>query len=126
MNPTKGLPAWGAAVIVVIVLALAWWLIPGGSKNTDVADQFPADDFPSTYKELPSKPTLIRGAAVLTGADKELEHADVLMSDGKNQQVDENITSPAGAVVVDGKGKFGTPGIIDRHSHPGVYSSTSN
>ena len=27
MNPTKGLPAWGAAVIVVLVLALAWWLV---------------------------------------------------------------------------------------------------
>src|SRR6201986_242795 len=126
MNPTKGLPAWGAAVIVVIVLALAWWLIPGGSKNTDVADQFPADDFPSPYKALPSKPTLIRGATGLTGTDKGLAHADVLMSDGKIQQVGENITAPAGAVVVDGKGKFVTPGIIDIHSHLGVYPSPSN
>ncbi|HTT96852.1 MAG TPA: amidohydrolase [Rhizomicrobium sp.] len=126
MNPTKGLPAWGAAVIVVLTLALAWWLIPHGSKDTQVADQFPNDEFPSTYKPLPSKPTLIRGATILTATEKEIAHGDVLMQDGKIKQVGENIAAPAGAVVVDGKGKFVTPGIIDIHSHLGVYPSPSN
>jgi imidazolonepropionase-like amidohydrolase len=31
--------------------------------------------------------------------------------------------APAGATVIDGKGKFVTPGIIDAHSHIGVYPS---
>ena len=87
MNPTKGLPAWGAAVIVVAVLALAWWLIPGGAKNTTVADQFPNDEFPSTYKPLPSQADLIRGATILTATDKEIAHGDVLMPDGKIKAV---------------------------------------
>jgi imidazolonepropionase-like amidohydrolase len=126
MNPTKGLPAWGAAVIVVLTLALAWWLIPHASKDAQVADQFPNDAFPSTYKPLPSKTTLIRGATILTATDKEIAHGDVLMSDGKIKEVGENITAPSGAVVIDGKSKFVTPGIIDIHSHLGVYPSPSN
>jgi imidazolonepropionase-like amidohydrolase len=129
MDRIKALPAWGAAAIVVVTLALAWWLIPGmhqPSGGNAVADQFPNDDFPSTYKPRPSKPTLIRGATVLTGTDKELASTDVLMQDGKIKAVGQNLAAPSGAVIVDGKGKFVTPGIIDIHSHLGVYPSPSN
>ncbi|MEI9929818.1 MAG: hypothetical protein WDM89_04450 [Rhizomicrobium sp.] len=91
MNPTKGLPAWGAAVIVVLTLLLAWWLIPHGTKDAQVADQFPNDNFPSTYKPLPSRTTLIRGATILTATDKEIAHGDVLMADGKIKEVGQNI-----------------------------------
>jgi len=128
MNPTKGLPAWGPAAIVVATLALAWWLIPGLHQSSDkaVADRFPNDEFPSTYKPQPSKTTLIRGATVLTATDKEIANGDVLMSDGKIREVGQNIQAPAGAVIIDGKGKFITPGIIDIHSHLGVYPSPSN
>ena len=125
-----GLPAWGAAAIVVVTLGLAWWLIPGmhQSSKDDVkfADIIPKDAFPSTYKPRPSKPTLIRGATVLTGTDKEIVGGDVLMQDGKIKEVGQNIPAPQGAVVVDGKGKFVTPGIIDIHSHLGVYPSPAN
>ncbi|HWA90635.1 MAG TPA: amidohydrolase [Rhizomicrobium sp.] len=124
---TKGLPAWGAAAIVVVTLALAWWLIPAAHKDdVHFADLVPADAFPSTYKPWPSKPTLIRGATVLTGTDREIANGDVLMQDGKIKAVGRNLSAPAGAVVVDGKGKFVTPGVIDIHSHLGVYPSPSN
>ena len=128
MNSMKGLPAWGAAAIVVATLALAWWLIPGlhSGGNKAVADQFPADDFPSTYHPRPSKPTLIKGATILTATDKEIANGDVLMQGGKIVSVGQNLTAPAGAVVIDGKGKFVTPGIVDIHSHLGVYPSPSN
>jgi imidazolonepropionase-like amidohydrolase len=130
MNPKNGLPAWGAAAIVAATLVLAWVLIPsphgGAGKNKTVEDQFPNDQFPSTYKPLPSHPTLIRGATILTGTDKEIAHGDILMTGGKITQVGTNIQAPASAVVVDGKGKFVTPGIIDIHSHLGVYPSPSN
>src|SRR3546814_16396965 len=33
------------------------------------------------------------------------------------------LTAPAGAVRVDGSGKWVTPGLIDIHSHLGVYPS---
>ncbi|HVV65986.1 MAG TPA: amidohydrolase [Rhizomicrobium sp.] len=122
------LPIWGAAAIVVVVLALAWWLIPGLHTSSDkqVADQFPNDEFPSTYKPLPSKPTLIRGATILTATDKEVDNGDILLSGGKIVEVGRNIAAPEGAVVIDGKGKFVTPGLIDIHSHLGVYPSPSN
>ncbi|MGN6148540.1 MAG: amidohydrolase [Rhizomicrobium sp.] len=127
----NGLPAWGAAAIVVVALVLAWALIPalhksGGDDGKQVADQFPNDQFPSTYKPLPSKPTLIRNATVLTGTDQEIDGGDVLMENGKIVAVGKNLTAPAGAVVIDGKGKFVTPGVIDIHSHLGVYPSPSN
>src|SRR6202020_978328 len=95
---------------------------PGGP----LAAQFPADDSPSTYKPRPSTPTLIRGATILTATDKEIANGDVLMQDGKIKAVGRNLTAPAGAPVIDGKGKFVTPGIIDIHSHLGVYPSPSN
>jgi imidazolonepropionase-like amidohydrolase len=121
---------WGAAIIVVLALALAWWLIPSLhpsiGKSKPVADQFPNDQFPSTYKPYPSKPTLIRNATVLTGTDKEIDGGDVLMEGGKIVAVGKNLAAPAGAVVIDGHGKFITPGIIDIHSHLGVYPSPSN
>jgi len=125
----NGLPAWGAAAIVVVALVLAWALIPALHKSgadKHVADQFPNDQFPSTYKPLPSKPTLIRNATVLTGTDKEIDGGDVLMQNGKIVAVGKNLTAPANAVVIDGKGKFVTPGVIDIHSHLGVYPSPSN
>src|SRR5665213_263514 len=130
MGPKNGLPVWGAAAIVILAVALAWCLIPNlhksPSKNEPVADQFPNDDFPSTYKPLPSKPTLIRNATVLTATDKEIDGGDVLMQDGKIVAVGTRLSAPAGTVVIDGKGKFVTPGIIDIHSHLGVYPSPSN
>ena len=39
--------------------------------------------YPSTYKVPASAPTLIRNATVLTGTGVRLEHADVLMSEGR-------------------------------------------
>jgi imidazolonepropionase-like amidohydrolase len=123
----KGLPAWGAAAIIAVTLALAWWLIPTAHKSDlHFADLVPADAFPSTYTSRPSKPTLIKGATILTGTDKEIANGDVLMQDGKIKAVGKNLTAPAGAVVIDGKGKFVTPGLIDIHSHLGVYPSPSN
>ena len=130
MEPRNGLPLWGAGVVVLLTLVAAWFLLPQLHKTapTDapVADQFPNDQFPSTYKPLPSRPTLIRGATVLTATDHEIDGGDVLMQNGKIVAVGTNIAAPPGAVIIDGKGKFVTPGIVDIHSHLGVYPSPSN
>ena len=85
--------------------------------------EFPPDPFPSTYEPLPSKPTLISGAHIYTGAGDEIEDGDVLMNGGRIVAVGPKISAPEGAIVVDGKGKTVTPGLIDVHSHLGVYPS---
>lgn len=82
-----------------------------------------AEPFPSTYEPLPSTPTLIRGATVLTAAGPRLENAAVLMRDGKIVEVGTNVSAPDGAQVIDATGKWITPGVIDTHSHLGVYPS---
>jgi imidazolonepropionase-like amidohydrolase len=45
----------------------------------------------------------------------------VLLRDGKIAAVGTSVTAPPDAVVIDGTGKYVTPGIIDVHSHIGVY-----
>ncbi len=79
--------------------------------------------YASTYRPMPSTNTLLRGATVLTGTGERLENADVLLMDGKVAALGQGLAVPAGAVVVDAKGLWITPGIIDAHSHLGVYPS---
>ncbi len=79
-----------------------------------------ADPFPSTYKPPESGAVLIRGATVLTGIDTRLDDTDVLLSDGKIASIGKALAS-GGATVIEAKGRYLTPGIIDVHSHLGVY-----
>jgi imidazolonepropionase-like amidohydrolase len=86
----------------------------------------PGDDsaaaFASRYQGLESVTTLLTGATVLTGTGERLENADVLMADGKIVEVGTGLSAD-GADVVDASGKWVTPGVIDVHSHLGVYAS---
>ena len=81
------------------------------------------DPYPSTYAPVPSGPVLIRDATVLTGIGTRLDSADVLLANGRIQAVGIDLAAPDGATVVDGTGKWVTPGLIDVHSHLGVYPS---
>ena len=84
-----------------------------------------ADAFPSTYKPMPSRPTAVVGAQVFTGTGALIDGGVVLVRDGKVEAVGAGLSVPAGYEVVDGKGKWVTPGLIDAHSHLGVYASPS-
>ncbi|MBI5511842.1 MAG: amidohydrolase [Deltaproteobacteria bacterium] len=65
---------------------------------------------------------LIRDATVLTAAGATFSPGYVLMQDGKIAAVGGGEpTAGAGVTVIDGSGKFVTPGIIDAHSHVGVF-----
>ncbi len=81
------------------------------------------DPYPSTYRPLPSEVTLIRGATILTAVGPRIANGSILMRDGKIVAVGTAIEAPAGAKVIDAAGKWVTPGIIDIHSHLGVYPS---
>jgi imidazolonepropionase-like amidohydrolase len=78
-----------------------------------------ADPFPSTYRPFPSRPTVIRNATIFTATGPRFV-GSILLRDGKVAGVGSTIESPADAVVIDGTGKFVTPGIIDTHSHIGA------
>src|SRR5687767_13124874 len=82
-----------------------------------------ADPFPSTYRAFPSRTTLIRNATVMTAAGPTIQNGSVLLRDGKIVAVGANLAAPSDAVVVDGTGKYVTPGLIDTHSHLGVYAA---
>jgi imidazolonepropionase-like amidohydrolase len=79
-----------------------------------------ADPFPSTYRPFPSRATVIRNATILTAAGPVIRGGSVLLRDGKIVQVGATVSAPADAVVIDGTGKYVTPGIIDTHSHIGA------
>ena len=80
--------------------------------------------YPSTYRTYPGAPTALVGATVFDGAGGRIDGGTVLLADGKVVAVgDASLAIPAGYRRVEGAGKFVTPGIIDIHSHLGVYPS---
>jgi imidazolonepropionase-like amidohydrolase len=71
-------------------------------------------------------PIVIRGATILTAAGRRIDQGTVVIDKGTLRAIgEEPAEAPAGAIEIDGRGKFVTPGIIDAHSHIGVYSAPS-
>jgi imidazolonepropionase-like amidohydrolase len=91
-----------------------------GTKDERTADS--PTPYASQYTPLPSEATLLTGATVLTGTGERLDAADVLIRDGKVAAVGAGLDA-GDAEVVDAGGMWITPGIIDVHSHLGVYPS---
>src|SRR5690348_13586593 len=79
--------------------------------------------YPSTYQRHPNPPVLIKNATIMTATGQEIANGAILFKDGRIVAVGTNVPAPADAVVVDGTGKYVTPGIIDVHSHLGVYAA---
>lgn len=96
-----------------------------GSNSGETGDivRVNLDPYPSTYTPRPSGTTLIRGATVLDGIGGQIENGDVLIENGRIAAVGTGLDVPDGASVVDGAGRYVTPGIIDIHSHLGAYPS---
>jgi len=92
--------------------------VPPGPGGTSLPNAKP---FPSTYHPFPGRTTLIRNATIMTAAGPSIKNGSVLLRDGKIVAVGESVNAPADALVIDGTGKYVTPGIIDVHSHVGVY-----
>lgn len=83
-----------------------------------------SDPFPSTYRGLPRENMAIVGGTVFDGAGRRFENGVVVITDGRVVAVGDASTAiPAGHRSVDARGRFVTPGIIDTHSHLGVYPS---
>jgi imidazolonepropionase-like amidohydrolase len=83
-----------------------------------------ADPYPSTYERYPGAVTVIRGATVFDGDGNRIDNGTIVFGDGVIQAVGgPELASPAGAIEIDGTGKWVTPGVIDVHSHLGDYPS---
>ena len=82
-----------------------------------------ADPFPSAYVPFPSRTTVIRNVNILTAAGPLIRGGAILLENGKIAAVGATVNAPANALVIDGGGKYVTPGIIDDHSHLGVYAA---
>jgi imidazolonepropionase-like amidohydrolase len=59
----------------------------------------------------------IKGGTVLTITKGTIENGTILIQDGKIAAVGKDVQIPEGIKVIDAKGKYVMPGIIDSHSH---------
>jgi len=66
---------------------------------------------------------LIVNATILTGTGERIENGSLLIADGRISQVSEGSLKAGDAEVIDAEGRWVTPGLIDVHSHLGVYAS---
>lgn len=64
---------------------------------------------------------LIKNGKVLTMAGEVYEQGDVLIDGDKIKAVGENLDAPEGAQIINAKGMWVMPGIIDAHSHIGMW-----
>ncbi|KPH64370.1 amidohydrolase [Pseudoalteromonas porphyrae] len=108
-------------LVVALGVALAGCQDSGPQDEKVTINKNP---YPSTYQALKSTSTLITNATVLTGTGERLEEADVLLIDGKVQQVGKDLTVQVDNTI-DAQGKWVTPGLIDVHSHLGAYPNPS-
>ncbi|TPH16504.1 amidohydrolase [Litorilituus lipolyticus] len=114
-------PKRAIKVLSISVLSIALSACLSQEKQ-DAKVTINKNPYPSSYQVLPKQDTLLTNATILTGTGERLESADILLVDGKVQQLGTDL-SAQGAVVIDMQGKWITPGIIDVHSHLGVYPS---
>lgn len=77
---------------------------------------------PSTYRPLPRRDLLVAGATVLDGAGRRHDDADILIRDGRIAALGRSLARPAGVEVVEAKGRWVTPGLVDLHTHNGTFA----
>jgi imidazolonepropionase-like amidohydrolase len=114
-----------------LFLAFSMLLIYSCSEDIEVSQSstvdaavkstsFDRDPFESNYKPLASERTLIKSANLYDGLGNEYSNFDVLIDNGIIKEIGKDIVD-GDATIIDAKGKWLTPGIIDIHSHMGVY-----
>jgi imidazolonepropionase-like amidohydrolase len=123
MRVTPTWRRWSSTLVLGAALAL-------GATGADAKKQdkkaapIVADPYPSTYKSYPGTPTALVGATIYDGRGGRIENGVVLFRDGKLVGIGgADMAIPDGFTRIDAAGKFVTPGVIDIHSHLGVYPS---
>ena len=80
-----------------------------------------SEPFQSTYEPLPSENILIKNANIYDGEGNEFKGTDLLIQDRKIIAIGKDLPATNDFKVIDASDKWVTPGIIDIHSHMGVY-----
>jgi imidazolonepropionase-like amidohydrolase len=65
---------------------------------------------------------VVVNATILDGAGGRLDHGDIAIDQGRIVAVGRALPRPASATVIDATEKWITPGLIDVHSHAGVFT----
>ncbi len=117
---------WRALILVSMLAGCATTPPPrassAGGKTSEII-AIPNDPWPSTYRAYPGVTTVIRNAIVYDGTGKKFSPGAIRLENGKVAEIGTTVTEPVGATIIDATGKYVTPGIIDIHSHLGVYAS---
>ena len=81
------------------------------------------EPFESTYYSLPQSNILFKGGNIYDGDGNEFLNTDVIINNGVIVAIGEDLPVSEDTIIKDVTGKWITPGIIDIHSHMGVYSA---
>jgi len=90
------------------------------TSNNSFANNEP---FESTYYSLPQSNILFKGGNIYDGDGNEFLNTDVIINNGVIVAIGEDLPISEDTIIKDITGKWITPGIIDIHSHMGVYSA---
>jgi len=91
------------------------------TTSSDNSQETHYQPFKSTYQVPESASYVLRNVTILTGTGAQLDNASIAFANGKIAQIGREVDLPQDAVIIDGNGMWVTPGIIDVHSHMGVY-----
>jgi imidazolonepropionase-like amidohydrolase len=113
---------WVAGIALGLALASTAQVADAKKKDKDTASA--GTPYPSTYKPYPGRPTALVGATVYDGRGGRIDKGTLLFENGKLVAIGAaDLAIPSGYDRIDASGKYVTPGVIDIHSHLGVYPS---
>lgn len=110
---------------LVAIAALLLVACGGGENDSDKSDTaaINLNPYPSTYTPRASDTVLITNANIFDGLGNQIDGGSVLLENGRITAIGADIAAPDGANTINAQGKWVTPGIIDNHSHLGVYAA---
>ncbi len=80
-------------------------------------------DGPPPPVQTSHPPTVLRHGTLWTATGEVLVDTDITLQDRKILAIGKNLPLPAQGIEVDVRGKIVTPGLVDMHSHLGVYAA---
>ncbi|NOX55688.1 MAG: amidohydrolase family protein [Planctomycetes bacterium] len=95
------------------------------------ADELPAGAWPTELEKdrraarRGNGNLFVRGGTIWTGTGQTLRNASILIERGKIKAIGQGLTPPKGTLVVDARGRFILPGLIDTHSHIMIAGGTN-